>query len=277
MELSFFDTFKQWSFDNLPEKIIDALPNIISFILIIVIGYWLSGVAGKLVIKIMQKYNVDHSVHRFLQRSVTVFLRIIVSVIAIEQIGISVNSFITAIGAAGITAGLGLQNSISQLASGVQILLNKPFKSGEYIEVDGIQGKVREIRFMFTTLVTKDNKVIVVPNQKITTSCLINYSAQGKIRLDLTYSISYSDDIEKAKEVLMNVATSSSNILKDPKPVVGVSEHGNNSINIAVLAWCNSDNYWPAYFQMQEEVKLAFDRNNIHIPFNQMDIHITKE
>ena len=276
MELSFFDSFKQWSFENLPEKLLDALPHILSFALIMIIGFWLSNLAGKFVITLLKRYSVDDSVHRFLSRSATVLLKIIVAVIALEQIGISINSFVTALGAAGITAGIGLQNSISQFASGVQILLNKPFKSGDYVEVDGVQGKVNEIRFMYTSLITKDNKEIVIPNLKMTTCCLINFTAQEKIRLDLNFSISYDDDIDKAKEVLMNVATSSSNILKDPKPVIGVSEHGDSAVRIAVLAWCRSDNYWPAYFQMQEEVKKAFDKHDIHIPYNQMDIHITK-
>jgi small conductance mechanosensitive channel len=277
MSTSFFENFKQWSFENLPEKIINALPSIIGFLLIIIIGFWLSGVVGKLLVKIMERRNVDKSIHRFMQRSVTIFLRIIVSVIALEQIGISVNSFITAIGAAGITAGLGLQNSISQFASGIQILFNKPFKAGDFIEIGDVQGKVKEIRFMFTTLVTLDNKVVVVPNQTITTKYLINYTAQDMLRIDLTYCISYNDDIEKAKEVLSNVVTSSPNILKTPKPIIGVSEHAASGINLAVFGYCKNDNYWPTYFQMQEDVKLAFDKNNIHIPFNQMDVHIVKE
>ena len=273
---AFFSDLKQWSFENFPEKFAAALPKIIVFVLVIVIGFWLAKLAGNLMVKILENKNVDKSMHRFVKRSTVIFLRIIVAVIALEQIGFNVNSFITAIGAAGITAGLGLQNSIAQLAGGVQILFNKPFKSGDYVEIGNVQGKVREIRFMYTTLVTNDNKLVVVPNQNITTSTLINYTARDKLRLDLTYTISYDDDIEKAKRVLKQVAEAEPLLLKDPKSTLGVSNHGASGIDIVCFVWCKSENFWPAYFSMQEKVKLAFDKNGIHIPYDQLDVHINK-
>lgn len=273
---AFFSDLKQWSFENFPEKFAAALPKIIVFVLVIVIGFWLAKLAGNLMVKILENKNVDKSMHRFVKRSTVIFLRIIVAVIALEQIGFNVNSFITAIGAAGITAGLGLQNSIAQLAGGVQILFNKPFKSGDYVEIGNVQGKVREIRFMYTTLVTNDNKLVVVPNQNITTSTLINYTARDKLRLDLTYTISYDDDIEKAKRVLKQVTEAEPLLLKDPKYTIGVSNHGASGIDIVCFVWCKSENYWPAYFSMQEKVKLAFDKNGIHIPYDQLDVHINK-
>lgn len=270
----FISSLKTWSFENLPEKLIGALPHIISFILIIVIGFWLSGVIGKLLVKILESHNVDSSMHRFLRRSCEIFFKIIFFVIALEQIGISINSFVTAIGAAGITAGLGLQNSISQFAGGIQILFNKPFKSGDYIEVDGFQGKVKEIRFMHTTLITNDNKIVVVPNLNITSNSLVNYSTQGTIRMDLLFFIGYDDDIDKAKKVLMGVATSNNLVCNQPKPVVNVAEHGASGVGLYLFAWCESTDYWTARFQLQEEVKKAFDRNDITIPYNQLDVHI---
>lgn len=273
---SFFSELKQWSFENFPEKFAAALPKLIVFILVLVIGFWLAKLVGDLTVKILENKGVDKSMHRFVKRSTVIFLRIIVAVIALEQIGFNVNSFITALGAAGITAGLGLQNSIAQLAGGVQILFNKPFKAGDYIEIGDIQGKVREIRFMYTTLVTNDNKLVVVPNQNITTSTLINYTTRDKIRLDLTYSISYEDDIEKAKKVLKQVVESEPLLLKDPKYTIGVYKHGASGVELACFVWCKSSDYWPTYFSMQEKVKLAFDKNGIHIPYDQLDVHITK-
>lgn len=273
---NFIQSLKDWSFENLPDKIMGALPHIISFAVIIIIGFWIANRIGELFVKLLTRRNVDHSMHRFLQRSVVIFLKIIVAVIALEQIGISINSFITAIGAAGITAGLGLQNSIAQFAGGVQIMFNKPFKSGDYVEIDGVQGKVKEIRFMYTTLITNDNKTVVVPNLNVTTKNLINYSHQGTIRIDSLFFIGYDDDIEKAKKVLMNVATSNSNVIKNPKPIVGVSEHGASGVGITLMTWCESDKYWETYFQIQEEVKLALDKNGITIPYNQLDVHIDK-
>lgn len=271
---SFFSSFKQLSLEQLPEKFLEFLPKLIVFALVLVIGFWLAGLAGKLIVKILESKSVDRSMHRFINRSVVIFLRIIVAVIALEQIGFNVNSFITALGAAGITAGLGLQNSIAQLAGGIQILFNKPFKSGDYIELGNVQGKVREIRFMYTTLVTNDNKVVVIPNQNITTSNLINYTARDKIRLDLTYTISYDDDIEKAKKVLGKVAQDNPLVLKNPPYSVGVSKHGASGVDLALFVWCKSEDYWPAYFSMQENVKLAFDKNSISIPYDQVDVHV---
>ena len=271
---SFFSSFKQLSLEQLPEKFMESLPKLIVFVLVLVIGFWLAGLAGKLIVKILESKNVDKSMHRFIKRSVVIFLRIIVAVIALEQIGFNVNSFITALGAAGITAGLGLQNSIAQLAGGIQILFNKPFKSGDYIELGNVQGKVREIRFMYTTLVTNDNKVVVIPNQNITTSNLINYTARDKIRLDLTYTINYDDDIEKAKKVLGKVAQDNPLVLKNPPYSVGVSKHGASGVDLALFVWCKSEDYWPAYFSMQENVKLAFDKNSISIPYDQLDVHV---
>ena len=254
------------------------MPKLLSFILVMVIGFWLAKLAGNLIVKILESKNVDKSMYRFVKRSTVIFLRIIVSVIALEQIGVHVNAFITALGAAGITAGLGLQNSISQLASGVQILFNKPFKSGDFVEIGNVKGKVREIRFMYTTLVTNDNKLVVVPNQTITTSTLVNYTARDKIRLDLTYTVSYDDDIEKVKKVLAKVVESEPLLLKDPKYTIGVSNHGSSGVDIACFVWCKSDDYWPAFFSMQEKVKAAFDKNGIHIPYDQLDVHmINKE
>ena len=273
---SFFSELKQWSFENFPEKFAAALPKLIAFILVLAIGFWLAKLVGNLTVKILENKGVDKSMHRFVKRSTVIFLRIIVAVIALEQIGFNVNSFITALGAAGITAGLGLQNSIAQLAGGVQILFNKPFKAGDYIEIGDVQGKVREIRFMYTTLVTNDNKLVVVPNQNITTSTLINYTTRDKIRLDLTYSISYEDDIEKAKKVLKQVVESEPLLLKDPKYTIGVYKHGASGVELACFVWCKSSDYWPTYFSMQEKVKLAFDKNGIHIPYDQLDVHITK-
>lgn len=275
--MNFAEQFKQWSLENLPEKLAAFLPSLISCVLVLVIGCYLSKLLGKLLVNILKRRGVDESIHRFLQRSLVIFCNIIVVVIALEQIGITLNSLITAIGAAGITAGLGLQSSIAQFASGIQILFNKPFKSGDYIKLGDVEGKVKEIRFMYTTLVTNDNKVVVIPNQNVTTKNLINYTAQDKMRVDLVYYIDYKDDIEKAKSVLAETAAGCEHILKEPAPVIGVSEHGASGIGISCLCWCSSGNYWPSYFEMQENVKLAFDRNGIHIPYNQTDVHIIKE
>ncbi|MCM1545365.1 MAG: mechanosensitive ion channel family protein, partial [Ruminococcus sp.] len=188
----------------------------------------------------------------------------------------NINSFLAAIGAAGITAGIGLQDFVAQFASGIQILMTHPFKAGDYIEVENVGGFVAEIRFMNTVITTVDNKRIVVPNSHLTKNRIVNFSAEETRRVDLTYYIGYNDDIEKAKSVIIEVASANQFVLSDPEPVVYVNSHGESSIELTARIWCKGENYWPVYFAMQEEVKLAFDRNGIHIPFNQLDIHIVE-
>lgn len=271
------NNFKATALQTLPERLLDFLPHLLSAVIVVIVGFWISNLLGKLLVNILTRHEVDSSIHRFLQRFTVVLLKITVAVIALEQLGISVNSFITAIGAAGITAGLGLQNSIAQFAAGTQILFNKPFKSGDYIEICDVSGRVREIRFMYTTLITNDNKEVTVPNLNITTNNLINYTSRGIIRLDLPYGISYDDDIEKAKAVILDTAGKNRFVLKDPAAKACVSEHGDSGVFLTAFVWCASDDYWNCYFSMQEEVKLAFDANGITIPFNQTDVHIRRD
>ena len=165
-------------------------------------------------------------------------------------------------------------STVAQFASGIQILLNHPFKTGDFVELNGVSGSVADIRFMNTVIITPDNKRIVIPNSHITTNHIINYSAENMRRVDFSFSISYSDNIEKAKAVIKEVALSNENILKDPLPEVYVQSHEASSINLTARVWCKVDKYWEVYFAMQENVKLALDKNNICIPFNQLDVHI---
>ena len=183
----------------------------------------------------------------------------------------------TALGAAGVTAGIGLQSSISQLASGVQILANHPFKSGDYIDVGTVSGKVQEIKMMYTVLVTVDNKRVIIPNSYITSNNIINYNAENRRRLDLVFSIAYDNDIALAKQTLLEVVRKNELILTDPEPLIAVKEHGASSVNLACYIWCSSDDYWDIFYYMQENVKLAFDEKKISIPFGQLDVHISKE
>ncbi len=272
-----FNSFKSIYFDSLPEKLFAMLPTIVAALLIIIFGCWIGKLSGKLVIKILTKKNVDKSVHHFLSKSTDVFIKIIFVIIALSKLGFDISSFVAALGAAGITAGLGLKDSISQFVSGIQILFNKPFNSGDFVEIDGLTGKVQDIRFMNTTLITVDNKRIIIPNNHITANDLINYSSQETRRIDLVYSISYNQNIAKAKEVLYNTAMENPFVSKEPMPYVGVQEHGSHSINLVCQVWCRCSDYWDAFYTMQESVKNAFDNNDIEIPFEQLDIHIKEK
>ena len=197
-----FELIKDKKYDLLFDRIEEKLPTIIGAVIIFIIGLVVSKIIGNLLVKAMEAKGVDSSIHSFI-RTVVVFLINLVFVLsALSTLNFDISSFITAIGAAGVTAGIGLQSSISQFASGIQIIVNKPFKSGDYIDIGTVSGSVQEIKMMYTTLVTADNKRVIVPNSTITTSNIINYNAENKRRIDFVFSISYDADINKAKEVV---------------------------------------------------------------------------
>lgn len=269
-----FSNIVEW-LDSLQliEKFYAKLPTIIIAIALVVAGYFLAKFAKKLVVKAMKTKNVDPSVYNFIKRIVSVGINFIFIMAALSMF-INVGSLIAAVGAAGVTAGLGLQATVAQFASGIQILMNRPFKTGDFVELNGVAGSVADIRFMHTVITTPDNKRITIPNSHITSNHIINYSAENVRRVDFNFSISYSDNIEKAKAVIMETALANELILKDPAPVVYVQSHEASAISLTARVWCAVDKYWDVYFAMQENVKLALDKNGINIPFNQLDVHI---
>ena len=268
---------RERDYDALISLIISKIPMIVTALLILIIGFILSNLIGKLVVKGLQAKNVDPSIHSFIRTIVTLILKLAFVLSALSALNINVNSFITAIGAAGITAGLGLQASIGQFASGMQILINHPFKSGDYIDIGSVSGKVYEIKMMYTVLITVDNKRVIIPNSTITSSNIINYNAENRRRLDLCFSVSYDTDISKAKEAIAEVISKNELIFTNPEPIIAVKEHADSAVKIACLIWCTSDNYWDVFYYMQEQVKLSFDSHNIEIPYGQLDVHISKE
>ena len=263
-----------FNIDNFVTKLVDLLPKILGAAIIIALGFWLSSLIGKLLVKALTRKGVDVSIHSFLRSIVVWILRFAVILSAMSTLGFNLNSFIAALGAAGLTAGMGLQNSRAEFASGIQILVNKPFKSGDYIELENISGRVHEIKLMYTVFNTIDNKRVIVPNSHITSNNIINYNAEDRRRLDLTFSIAYSDDIALAKQILKAQALKNELIYKNPEPEVVVKQQGASSIDLLLMAWCSSSDYMATYYKLQEDVKIAFDENGINIPFNQLDVHI---
>ncbi|MBR3819077.1 MAG: mechanosensitive ion channel [Clostridia bacterium] len=196
-ESNLIQLFKDGDYDTIISRILEKAPSVIAALAIVIIGYIISKFIGKLVVKAMSARGVDPSIHSFIRTVITLLLNFVFILSALSTLGIDVNSFVAALGAAGITAGIGLQSSISQIASGVQILVNHPFKSGDYIDVGTASGKVQEIKIMYTVLITVDNKRVIIPNSYITSNNIVNYNAEDRRRLDLIFSISYDADIEK--------------------------------------------------------------------------------
>lgn len=262
--------WEEWDIVN---KIISSLPSVIIAVVLIFLGFFLAKIASKLIVKGLSAKNVDPSVYNFIKRFVSAGIKFIFILFAVSMF-YDVNSIFVALGGAGLAAGIGLQDSVAQFASGIQILINHPFKTGDFVELNGISGSVADIRFMNTVIKTADNKKIIIPNSHITTNHIINYSAEDKRRVDFNFSISYTDDIQLAKNVILDVAKANNKVISDPQPVVYVNSHEASSICLVARLWCAGADYWDVYFAMQEEVKIAFDKNNISIPFNQVDVHI---
>jgi len=193
---------------------------------------------------------------------------------AAAQIGIQTASFVAIIGAAGLAIGFALQGSLSNLAAGVMLMIFKPIKIGDFIEGGGSTGSVESIGIFVTTLVTPDNKVVIVPNSTMTNANITNYTAKDQRRVDLVFGIGYSDDIDKAKNVIQSVLNNDSRVLKDPAPQIVVSELADSSVNFNVRPWVNTKDYWDVYFETNEQIKKQFDEQKISIPFLQRDVHM---
>ncbi|MGB5434670.1 MAG: mechanosensitive ion channel domain-containing protein [Maribacter sp.] len=242
-------------------------PKLLTAILIFIIGSW---VIKKIVgssRKVMNKSKYDESLQRFLLNMVSWALKIFLILVVISQLGVDVTTFAAVIAAAGLAVGLALQGSLSNFAGGVLIMIFKPYKIGELIEAQGELGVVKEIEIFTTKMITPGNKLAIIPNGAMANGNIINYTAEGKMRVDTTIGVGYGEDIKKTKEVLMAVLTSNPLVLKDPAPSVNVSELADSSVNFAVRPYCKPEHYWDVYFGTLENCKLALDKAGIEIPY----------
>ncbi len=267
---NFASLWKEWA---LWDKLLDNLPKIILAVVVLVLGFLLASLVSKILCKAMKRRKVDFAVYNFIAKITRFVIRITFILIALSMF-IKINSLIAALSAAGVAIGLGLQDSVSQFASGVQILINHPFKASDYVEIGGEGGFVSEIGFMTTIITSYDNKRIIIPNSDITKNRIVNFSAEKTRRVDLTFSISYAADIAKAKDIVMQTALQNEQILRHPLPEVTVGAHSASSIDLFCRVWCETADYWTVFFAMQENVKLNFDKGGIDIPFTQVDVHL---
>jgi small conductance mechanosensitive channel len=254
--------------------IVDYGPKIIGAILIFILGSW---VINKLIAgirSVMNNGNYDLSLQNFLLSLASWTLKIFLILVVISQLGVNVTTFAAVIAAAGLAVGLALQGSLSNFAGGVLIMIFKPYRIGDLIEAQGILGTVKEIEIFTTKLITPQNKLAIVPNGAMANGNIINYTAEGKMRVDITIGVGYDEDIKKTKEVLMGVLTDNPQVMKDPSPSVNVSELADSSVNFAVRPYCRPEDYWTVYFATMENCKLALDEAGIEIPYpHSVEIH----
>lgn len=252
------------------------LPKLGTAILVLIIGWMLIKLLRKLMAISLAKGKVDNSLSNFLLGFVSILLKIVLLISVASTLGLKTTSLLAVLGSAGLAIGLALQGSLSNLAGGVLILFLKPFKVGDFIEGAGHSGTVQEIGLFNTTLLTPDNKRIIIPNGTLSNASLTNFTAEGKRRLDFTFGIGYGDDIKKAKDVLLRVANEEERRLKDFEIVVVVGSLGDSSVNLLLRFWVKSQDYWATYWDNIEKVKLTFDQEGISIPFPQRDVHLIK-
>jgi len=228
----------------------------------------------KLLSKGFEKKGVDDTLRPFILNMVTVIFKVMLFVSVASMIGIETTSFVAIIGAAGLAIGLALQGTLANFAGGVLILLFKPYKVGDLIDTQGHFGHVLEIQIFITKINTPDGKVAIIPNGAISNGSLVNLSLRNQLRVDLTIGISYDSDIKKAKDLLIEIMASNPKVLKDPAPIVAVSELADSSVNLAVRPWATPEDYWDVYFETLEKGKIALDDAGITIPFPQRDVHM---
>ncbi|EZH71473.1 mechanosensitive ion channel protein [Aquimarina atlantica] len=249
-------------------------PKLITAILIYIIGSWVIKKLISSLRQVMSKSKYDESLQKFLLNLLTWSLKVFLIILVISRLGVDVTTFAAVIAAAGLAVGLALQGSLSNFAGGVLIMIFRPYKIGDVIEAQGVLGVVKEIEIFTTKLTTPQNKLAIVPNGAMANGNIINYTAEGMMRVDITIGIGYDENIKNAKEVLLGVLTSNPKIMKDPAPSVNVSQLGESSVDLAVRPYCTPEDYWDVYFTTLENCKLALDDAGIEIPYpHSVEIH----
>ncbi|MDD6995006.1 MAG: mechanosensitive ion channel [Candidatus Borkfalkiaceae bacterium] len=227
--------------------------------------------------KLEESKHVDKTVYRTLSNVLKVGLKVLVLLSAVAYLGIDTGAITALLASLGVGVGLAVNGTLSNLAGGILLLFTRPFKDGDYISANGYEGFVEDIFICNTKIRTNDNKVVYLPNGKLSTGEIVNFTENQTRRVDLTYSIAYSDDFEKAAEIVKQVAAANPKILKDPAPKAHITAHSASSIDLFCPVWCNKEDYWDVLFYMNEQVKKAFDENGITIPFGQLDVHVKND
>jgi small conductance mechanosensitive channel len=251
--------------------------KLVAAILVFIIGRWLAKKLTLLLGALMRKNKVDETLIGFFDSIAYYTLLIVVLIAAAEQLGVNTTSLLTVLGAAGLAVGLALKDSLSNFASGVMLVLFKPFRVGDFVNAGGVSGTVEKVTIFNTIMKTPDNQRVIVPNGSITGGVITNVTANDTRRVDLVFGIGYGDDIAKAKKILTDIVTADARILTDPAPVIVVSELADSSVNFAVRPWVKTGDYWKVYWDLTEKVKMTFDAEGVSIPFPQRDVHIYNE
>lgn len=262
---------------ELTDLVVGVGTKIVIAAAILIIGMWITKRLVKRINKVLTKGDMDPSLKTFLTSLTSVGLKALIVVSAIGQLGIEMTSFVAILGAAGLAVGMAFSGTLSNFAGGVMLLVFKPFKVGDFVEVQGESGTVSEILIFNTILKTTDNKVIILANGAVANGTITNFTKADKRRVDWSFGIAYGDDLKSAKDLLAKFISEDDRILTDPEPFIGLGELADSSVNITVRVWTKTEDYWPVFFDMNERVYNEFDAAGLSIPFPQVDVHLQKE
>ncbi|MGN0670783.1 MAG: mechanosensitive ion channel family protein [Oscillospiraceae bacterium] len=261
-------------FNNIWEAFLRAIPSILLAIAILIVGIILTKICVKLMSKGLSKTKLDLTVVKFTTQVTKILLYVLLLTVVLSMVGIPATSIITVIGTAGVAIGLALQNSLSNVAGGFLLMITKPFKIGDYIISNGVEGTVSQISILHTRLDSVTNQAIFIPNGLAINAVVVNNSQNAERRVDVDFSISYKDDFETARQIITDIIKSHDKVDKQREIFVRMSEHGESAIIITSRCWCKNADYWQVHFDLIEQVRAAFIENNIEIPFKQIDINI---
>ncbi len=255
--------------DDAIKLVMTYTPKLLLAIIVLLIGLWLIKIVVKALKKLMENAGTDISLQKFLSSLVNILLKALLLISVASMIGIATTSFVAILGAAGLAIGLALQGSLANFAGGALILLFKPFKVGDFINAQGHAGTVDEIQVFNTILKTPDNKTIIIPNGPLSNGSIINFTTESQRRVDLTFGINYTNDLQKTRAVFNKIAESDSKILKKPAPEFLVSDLTESAVNFEVRLWCKTNDYWDVFYGTKERVKEAFEKEGITAPIPQ--------
>ncbi len=253
---------------------VEFVKNLVVALIIFYVGRWVVGLIVRAIASVMQKSNMDKTLETFICNLVRIALVVFVVIAAVNQLGVQTTSMIAVLGAAGLAVGLALQGSLSNFASGVLIVLFRPYKTGDFIEAAGVAGSVEEVQILTTVLKTGDNKRVIVPNSQIMGSIITNYSSNDQRRIDLVVGVSYDDDLDKVRDEFIALVAADHRILDDPACLIAVSELADSSVNFVVRPWVKTADYSAVKFSLTEAIKKRFDEVGISFPFPQQDVHL---
>ena len=270
--------------DQLITKLIDLSittgKHLIAAFLIYLVGSFIIKLINRLVSSMLERRHVEVSVQSFLKRLVNILLTILLIISVISALGINTTSFAALLASAGVAVGMALSGNLQNFAGGLVILLFKPYRVGDWIEAQNVQGRVHEIQIFHTILMTADNKLVYIPNGSLSTSVVVNYSKMGARRVQWTVGIDYGEDVEMVRRKLLDLFAADARILQEPDdklPFVGVDNLGDSSVNLVVRVWVKTEDYWTVYHEVQQHIYERFTREGINIPYPQQVVHLAND